>query len=85
MEKVAQWGASYFVHITGYYYADQTKENEVGKACGMHGRGGELYMVLVGKPEGKRPRGRPRRRWEDGVKTDLTETGCKGVEWFHLA
>jgi hypothetical protein len=49
--------------------------------------GRNLYRVLVGKPEGKRPLGRPRRRWEDGIKMDLEETGWGdgGVEWIHLA
>jgi hypothetical protein len=37
-----------------------------------------IYMVLVGKPEGKRPLGRPRRRWEDNIKVDLQEVGCGG-------
>jgi len=36
-----------------------------------------LYRVLVGKPEGKRPMGRPRRRWEDNIKMDLQEMGCR--------
>jgi hypothetical protein len=49
------------------------------------GEGGNLYRVLVGKPEGKRPLGRPRRRWEDGIKMDLEEIGWGGVEWIHLA
>jgi hypothetical protein len=49
------------------------------------GEGRNLYRVLVGKPEGKRPLERPRRRWENGIKMDLTETGCGGVEWIHLA
>jgi hypothetical protein len=44
-----------------------------------------LYRVLVGKPEGKRPLARPRRRWEDGIKMDLREIGWGGVEWIHLA
>ena len=35
-----------------------------------------MYMVLVGKPEGKRPLGRPMRRWEDNIKMDLQEVGC---------
>ena len=39
-----------------------------------------VYRVLVGKPEGKRPLGRPRRRWEDNIKMDLQEVGCGGVE-----
>jgi hypothetical protein len=50
------------------------------------GEGRNVYMVLVGKPEGKRPLGRPRRRWEDGIKMDLEEIGWGGcVEWIHLA
>jgi hypothetical protein len=39
------------------------------------GEGRNVYRVLVGKPEGKRPLGRPRRRWEDGIKMDLREIG----------
>jgi hypothetical protein len=49
------------------------------------GEGGNVYRVLVGKPKGKRPLEIPRRRWEDGIKTDLREIGWKGVEWIHLA
>jgi hypothetical protein len=40
---------------------------------------------MVGKPEGKRPRGRPRRRWEDNIRLDLQEVGCGCVDWFGLA
>jgi hypothetical protein len=42
------------------------------------------YRVLVGKPEGKKPLGRPRRRWEDNIKMDLQELGW-GMDWIHLA
>ena len=42
-----------------------------------------VYRVLVGKHEGKRPLGRPRRRWED-IKTDLQEVGCEGMDWIEL-
>jgi len=42
------------------------------------------YRVLVGKPEGKRPLGRPRRRWEDNIKMDLQEVRCEGMEWIEL-
>ena len=44
-----------------------------------------LYRVLVGKPEGKRPLGRPRRRWEDNIKMYLQEVGCEGMDWIELA
>ena len=40
----------------------------------------DVYRVLVGKPEGKRPLGRPRRRWEDNIKMDLQEVGCGGKD-----
>jgi len=39
----------------------------------------------VGKPEGKRPLGRPRRKWEDNIKMDLQEVGCGGMDWIELA
>jgi len=44
-----------------------------------------VYMVLVGKLEGKRPLGRPRRRWEDNIKMDLQEVGCGVMDWIELA
>jgi hypothetical protein len=49
------------------------------------GEGRGLYRVLVGKPEGKRPRGRPRRRWEDNIKMGLQEVECRSVDWIKLA
>jgi hypothetical protein len=44
-----------------------------------------VYRVLVGKPEGKRPLGRPRRRWEKNIKMDLQEVEYKGRDWIELA
>jgi hypothetical protein len=44
-----------------------------------------VYRVLMGKPEGKRPLGRPRHRWEDGIRMDLRETGLGGVDFIRLA
>jgi hypothetical protein len=41
--------------------------------------------ILVGNPEGKRPVGRRKRRWEDNIRMDLRETGWQGVDWMHLA
>jgi hypothetical protein len=42
------------------------------------------YRLFVGKPEGKRPLGRPRRRWVDNIKTDLGEVGWSDVDWIGL-
>ena len=44
-----------------------------------------VYRVLVGKPEGKRPLGRPRRRWVDNIRMDLQEVGCGYMDWIGLA
>jgi hypothetical protein len=53
----------------------QVKANEMGEER-------KVYKVLVGKPKGKRPLERPRRRWEDGIRMDLRETGLEGVDWI---
>jgi len=52
---------------------------EVGGTCGTHGEGKDVYGVSVGRPEGKRPLGRSRRRWKDNVKKGLRETGIDGA------
>ncbi|KAJ4441826.1 hypothetical protein ANN_11685 [Periplaneta americana] len=49
------------------------------------GESRNAYRVLVGRPEGKRPLGRPRRRWEDNIKMDLREVGYDGRDWINLA
>jgi hypothetical protein len=49
------------------------------------GEGRGVYWVLVGRPEGKRPLGRPRCRWEDNIKMDLRKIGIDGVNWIQLA
>ena len=49
------------------------------------GESRKAYGVLVGRPEGKRPLGRPRRRWEDNIKMDLREVGYDGGDWINLA
>jgi hypothetical protein len=48
-------------------------------------RASEKIPILVGKPEGKRPLGRPRRRWVDNIKMDLREIGWDGMHWIDLA
>jgi hypothetical protein len=55
----------------------------VGVACGTHGRDRIVYRILVGKPEGKKPLGRPRRRWEGGIRMDLREAGLGGWSRFN--
>ena len=57
----------------------------MGGACSAYGGGENVYRVLVGKPEGRRPLGRPRRRWEDNIRMDLGEVGCGCVDWMELA
>ena len=57
----------------------------MGGACSAYGEKRGVYRVLVGKPERKRPLGRPRRRWEGNIKMDLQEVGCGGVDWIELA
>jgi len=44
-----------------------------------------VYRILVGKPEGNRPLGRHKRRWEDKIEMDLQEVGCVGMDWIELA
>jgi len=58
----------------------------MGRACSTYGEGRRsIYRVLVGKPEGKRPLGRTRHRWEDNIKMNLQEVGCGGMDWIYLA
>jgi hypothetical protein len=57
----------------------------VGGTCGTHGEGRGVHRVLVGRPEGKRSLGRPRRRWKDNIKMDLREIEIDGENWIQLA
>ena len=61
------------------------EKNEMGGACGAYGGG--VHRVLVGRPVGKRPLGRPTRRWEDNIKMDLQEVGGgvrTGWSWLRI-
>jgi hypothetical protein len=57
----------------------------MGGACSTYGEGRGVYRVLVGKPEGKRPLGRPRHRREDNIRMALQEVGCGCEDWIWLA
>ena len=56
-----------------------------GRIVARMEEGGGVHKVLVGKPEGKRPLGRPRRRWEDNIRMDLQEVGRGYGDWMQLA
>jgi hypothetical protein len=67
---------------------DQIKNDEMGKACSMNGEKRYAYRILVGKPEGKRPLGRPTFRWEDDIVTCWVEhatnkTGSSLDDWIY--
>jgi hypothetical protein len=57
----------------------------MGRTCGTYGGRRGAYRALVGKPEGRSPLGRPRRRWEDNIKMDLREVGWEGADWIYQA
>jgi hypothetical protein len=82
--KVAQWE----LHIL-YSSPDIIRQINSRRMRAWHvarmGEGRNVYRILVGKPEGKRPLRRPMRRWENGIRTDLTEIGWEGGEWIRLA
>jgi hypothetical protein len=67
------------------HHDDKIEKNEKGGACSADGEERGVYRVLVGKPEGKRPLGRPRHRCEDNNRMDLQEVGCGGMNWIGLA
>jgi hypothetical protein len=59
--------------------------DEMGGACSTHGEKRNACRNLVGKPEGKRSLGKPRRKWEDSIKMDLREIGWGDMDWIDLA
>jgi hypothetical protein len=66
---------------------DTIEKNEMGWVCSVDGVERGMYRVLVVKPEGKRPMGRPRHRWEDNTKIYLKEVGCgvwTGLSWLRI-
>jgi hypothetical protein len=85
VEEVAQLGASYFVLIPNIIRQVKSRRLRwVGYVACMEEES-NVYKVLMGKTEGKRPLGRLWHRWEDGVRMDLREIGWKSLEWIQLA
>jgi hypothetical protein len=72
-----------YIYIFIYIYKSR-RMRWVGHVVRMWERRG-VYMVLVGKPEGKWPLGRHRRRWEENIKMVFQEVGCGGVYWIDVA
>ena len=87
-EVRGEWRKLHNEEVNDLYYSLNIvrviKSRWTGHVARM-GEGRGVYRVLVGKPEGKRPLGRPRRRWEDNIEMDLQEVGCGGMDWIELA
>jgi hypothetical protein len=56
----------------------------MGGECSVHGEMRNACKILFGKPEDRRPLGRPRRKWEDNINMDLREIGVGDMDWIHL-
>jgi len=70
--------------LTNCYSGDQIEKIEKGGNVARMEDRRDVYRVLVGKHQGKRPLGRTRRRWEDNIKMDLPEVGCGVMDWIEL-
>jgi hypothetical protein len=68
-----------------YVWNNQVEDDEMGGPCSTDGDKRNAYRLLVGKPEGKRPLGRPRRRWVDNIRMDFLEVGWSDMDWIGLA
>jgi hypothetical protein len=90
-EVMGEWGKLHSGELRNSYSSPDTTRQIKSRRMrwvGHVARIGErrnMYRVLVGKPKGKRPLERPRRRWGDILKMDLREIGCWGLEWIHPA
>ena len=73
------------VLLTKYYSDDQIKKTEVGRTCNTYGEMRGVYRTLLGKPEGRKPLGRPRPRWEDNIKKYLMRSWMGGMYWIDVA
>jgi len=86
-EVTREWGKLHNEELNDLYPVRMRKSRIMrwaGNVVRMREKRG-VYRVLVGKPERKRPLGRPRRRWEYNIKTDIQEVGCGSMDWIELA
>jgi len=88
-EVTREWRKLHNEELNGLYCSSNIVRVIVSRrirwgACSMYGERRGVYKVLVGKPEGERPLGRPRRRRKDNIKMDLQEVGCGDMEWIDL-
>jgi len=90
-EVTREWRKLYNEKLNDLYSSPnifRVIKSRIMRLAGHIARTGErrdVYRVLVGKPEGKRPLGRLRRRWEDNIKVDLLGVGCGGTDWIDVA
>ena len=71
--------------LTQYCAGDKIVKNKIGGACSAYGGVERRTQDFGGKPGRERPLGIPRRRWEDNIKMDLQEVGCRAMDWIELA
>jgi len=90
-EVIGEWRKVHNEELNDLYYSPNIArviKSRRMRWAGNVARIGEskgVHRVSVGKPEGKRPLGIPRRRWEDNIKMDLQEVGCGSMDWIELA
>jgi hypothetical protein len=89
-EVTGEWRKHYNEQLYDRYspnivWVIKVEKNEVGRACSADVEGSCVYRAVVGKPKGKKPLGRPRRRWDDNINMDLQEMEFGVMDWIELA